>query len=107
MAIHTEALDLIHDLNSVILSRRLVVAQAKPKNLLANSGEEVVVVIQSTLGVEVLVGCTVCHVVKESTVVRMLVVTCGRKAVSDPAAAKVRERGDICPSCQLSFPLLC
>lgn len=66
MAIHAETLDLVHNLDSVIFSRLLVVSQTEPKNLLADGGEEVVIVILSTLGVEVFVGRTVCHVVCSS-----------------------------------------
>ncbi len=62
MAIHAETLNFIHNLDSVILSRLLVVPQAEPENLLADGGEEVVFVFMSTLGVEVFVGCMVCHV---------------------------------------------
>ena len=62
MAIHAETFDLVHNLDSVIFSRLLVVAQTEPKNLLADGGEEVVIIILSTLGVEVLIGRAVCHV---------------------------------------------
>lgn len=63
MAVHAETLDLIDNLDSVIFSRLLVVPQVEPEDLLADGGEEVVVIILSTLSVEVLVGSTVCHVV--------------------------------------------
>ena len=63
MTVHTETLDLIHDLNSIVLARLLIVPQAKPKNSLANSGEEIVVVLEGTLGGQVLVGGMVCHAV--------------------------------------------
>lgn len=62
MAIHAETFDLVHNFDSVVFSRILVIAQVESKNLLADRSEEVVVVILSSLGVEVLVGCTVCHV---------------------------------------------
>ena len=56
MTIHAQTLDFIHNLDSVIFSRPLVIPQVEPKNLLADGGKEVVVIIPSTFSVEVLVG---------------------------------------------------
>lgn len=62
MAIHAETLDLVHNLDSVIFSSPLILLQVESKNLLADGGEQVVMVIFSALRVKVFVGCTVCHI---------------------------------------------
>lgn len=56
MAVHAEALDLVHNLDSVIFSRLLLVPQVEPEDLLADGGEEIIVVVLSTLCVEVFIG---------------------------------------------------
>ena len=63
MAVHAKTFNLVHNFDSVIFSRRLIIPQIKSKDLLADSGEKVVIVILCTLSAEVFVGCTICHIV--------------------------------------------
>lgn len=87
MAVHAETLDLVHNLDSVIFSLLLVVPQVEPEDLLADRSEEVIIVILSTLGIEVFVGRTVCHVVRArgQNVVKNLCVR-GLLGSEEPAA---------------------
>ena len=103
MAIHAETLDLVHNLDSVILIRLLIVPQAEPQNSLADGGKEVIVVIQGTLGVEVFIGHTVCHFVCSGggDIVGLSMIAWKQKAVSDPAIATMP---NFCPSFELTFP---
>ena len=102
MAIHAETLDLVHNLDSVILIRLLIVPQAEPQNSLADGGKEVIIVIKGTLGVEVFIGHTVCHVVFSSggDIVGSSMIACKQEAVSDLAIAMMQI---FCSSFELTF----